>query len=274
MTLCRFVAWLHARGLALSSMRQYLSAIRFYQIASGGPDPSLPEMPQLHYLLAATRRLQPSLTRPSRLPITPEILLHLFGQWSTPPVSYDSRMLWAACCLGFFAFLRSGEFTCPSRSAYTQTMLSPQDITVDNRASPTRVFVMLRSSKTDVFGRGHTLCVGAATGHCLCPVAALLSYMAIRPPLPGPLFVYQSGDPLSRPRLVQAVRSGLASAGLDLSRYNGHSFRIGAASTAAATGLPDSLIQTLGRWKSAAFLRYIRTPQDHLATVTRQLLSS
>ena len=45
MTLCRFVAWLHARGLALSSMRQYLSAIRFYQISSGGPNPSLPEMP-------------------------------------------------------------------------------------------------------------------------------------------------------------------------------------------------------------------------------------
>ena len=183
-------------------------------------------------------------------------------------------MLWAACCLVFFAFLRSGEFTCPSRSAYTQAMLSPHNITVDNRDNPTWVFVMLRSSKTDVAGMGHTLCIGAATGHRLCPVAALLSYLVVRPPLPGPLFVYQSGDPLSRPRLVQAVRSGLASAGLDLSRYNGHSFRIGAASTATAAGLPDSLIQTLGRWKSAAFLRYIRIPQDHLATVTRQLLSS
>lgn len=41
----------------------------------------------------------------------------------------------------FFAFLRSGEFTCPSRSAYTQAMLSSHDITVDNRDNPTQVFV-------------------------------------------------------------------------------------------------------------------------------------
>ncbi len=98
--------------------------------------------------------------------------------------------------------------------------------------------------------------------------------MSIRHPSPGPLFIYQSGEPLSRHRLVQAVRLGFRSAGLDLSRYNGHSFRIGAATTAAAVGLPDFLIQTLGRWKSAAFLRYIRTPQDHLAAVTQQLLPS
>ena len=185
LALRRFVAWLHTWELSLSSIRQYLSAVRYHQIF-GGPDPSLSDMPRLHYLLTAARRLQPAHTRPLRLPITPDILLYLFRQWYTPPVSYDTRMLWAACCLGFFAFLRAGEFTCPSLSAYLQAMLSPQDITVDNHENPTCVLVTLRSSKTDVFGVGHTLCVWAATGHFLCPVAALLSYLASRPSLPGP----------------------------------------------------------------------------------------
>lgn len=46
--------------------------------------------------------------------------------------------------------------------------------------------------------------------------------------------------------------------GLDPSRYKGHSFRIGAASHAAEGGMSDAQIRTLGRWKSNAFLKYIR----------------
>ena len=122
-----------------------------------------------------------------------------------------------ACCLGFFAFLRSGEFTCPSARAYNGSMLSPADIAVDNRDHPTSLTVPLKASKTDVFQAGHSLLIGT-TGDLLCPVAAILGYLAIRPDGPGPLFIYKDGTPLSRSRLVQAVRSALTSIGtIDLS---------------------------------------------------------
>ncbi|KAK2160937.1 hypothetical protein NP493_1618g00010 [Ridgeia piscesae] len=47
---------------------------------------------------------------------------------------------------------------------------------------------------------------------------------------------------------------------LDPDKYKGHSFRIGAATAAADSGLSETQIQTMGRWKSSAFKRYVRIP--------------
>ena len=128
--------------------------------------------------------------------------------------------MWAACCVAFFAFLRSGEFTCSSWSANNQSMLSLQDVALDNRLDPTTVHLSLRRSKTDVFVTGVTIHLGQ-TGDILCPVCALLAYLACRPSTPGPLFLLQSRQPLSRNALVTEVCQTLASSGMDVSRLNG-----------------------------------------------------
>ena len=179
--------------------------------------------------------------------------------------------MWAACCIGFFAFLRSGEFTCNSWAAYNTAMLSLSDVVIDSRSNPSVVQLTLRQSKTDVFGMGVKIYLGR-TGDTLCPLSALLAYLAIRPPTPGPLFLLRSGQPLSRGGLVSAVRLALGSTDLDISRFNGHSFRIGAATAAAEAGIPDSTIKLLGRWRSSAFTRYLRPPVHSLAAVSTRLL--
>ena len=180
-------------------------------------------------------------------------------------------MLWAACCLGYFAFLRSGEFTVTSDSQPDlSTCLTPGDIAIDNHSSPKIMRVGIKQSKTDPFRAGIDIYLGC-TNTELCPIVAVLSYMAVRESEVGPPFRFNDGKHWTRQRLVHQVRTALQAQGIDSSRYSGHSFRIGAATTAAAAEIEDSTIQMLGRWQSSAFLRYIRMRRDQLAALTSRL---
>ena len=104
-----------------------------------------------------------------------------------------------------FGFLHLGKFTCNSWATYNLFMLSLSNVMIESRSTPSVVQLTLRQSKTDVFGGGVTIYLDH-TGDTLFPVSALLAYLAIRPPIPGPLFLLKSGDPLSRQALVSAVR--------------------------------------------------------------------
>ena len=59
---------------------------------------------------------------------------------------------------------------------------------------------------------------------------------------------------------MEAVRDVLCKAGIEQDKYCGHNFCIGAATTAAAKGIEDSLIKTLGRWESLAYLQNVKLP--------------
>ena len=79
---------------------------------------------------------------------------------------------------------------------------------------------------------------------------------------------------LSKHQFVTRIRAILQLLGLPQFDYAGHSFRIGAAMTVATVGVEDSMIQTLGRWQSAAFLQYICTPKEQLAALSTVLANS
>ena len=111
------------------------------------------------------------------------------------------------------------------------------------------------------------------TGTDLCPVNAMLQYLVVRGTQGGSLFRFQDGRLLTRQRFVEEVQKALQQAGIDQLKYCGHSFRIGAATTAAARGMEDSVIKTLGRWRSIAYLDYVRIPRDQLAQYSHLLAS-
>ena len=149
-----------------------------------------------------------------RLPITPELLSRIHSLWSTGPPSFDRVMLWAAFCLAFFGFLRSGEFT-SSPHEPNECILSVNNVSVDSRQNPQTLTVFLSRSKTDQLGTGKYIYLGR-TGNNLCPVAAVLGYLSIRPHTPGPLFIFEDGTPLSRPQLVLHLRHALSQLGVKL----------------------------------------------------------
>ena len=185
--------------------------------------------------------------------------------------SFDHIMLWAAFLVCFFGFLRSGEITIPDSSAYDPSVhLSFSDISIDTIAEPNIIRIRLKTSKTDPFRQGVDIHIGK-TNQTLCPVTALLNYMVIRGNSPGLLFHFEDNAPLTKSKFTARFRQLLDQAGVDSTLYAGHSFRIGAATTAAAKGVEDSLIQTLGRWKSSAYLTYIRLPPENLAAVSHIL---
>jgi site-specific recombinase XerD len=80
--------------------------------------------------------------------------------------------------------------------------------------------------------------------------------------------IRSNGVPLTRTYLSERLRRLLSDAGIP-GNLSSHSFRIGAATSAALAGVPDNLIQTLGRWSSSAYLTYIRTPRSLLSNLTK-----
>ena len=106
----------------------------------------------------------------------------------------------------------------------------------------------------------------------VCPVAAILDYRVRRGSHPGPFFIFSDGRFLTRACLVSRLKVALVTAGVGDMKYSGHNLRIGAATTVAACGVQDSLIKTLGRWESAAYMPYVRTPRETLYNVSRMLV--
>ena len=110
-----------------------------------------------------------------------------------------------------------------------------------------------------------------STGAGICPVDALLEYLNKRGGAPGPLFINEDHSPLCRRKLVSCIQHTLTTAGLQGAEFNGHSFHIGAATSASQAGVAETTIKVLGRWQSMAYQQYIRPSSKELAQVAEKL---
>lgn len=264
-TPCLFVSFL-AESIQHSSIKVYLAAVRSLHIEQGFPDPLINCL-RLQRVMRGIKRSQGS-PAAQRFPVTDSILSLVHQALDLS--SFDHCMFWAACTLGYFGFLRSAEFTVPNLASFSPELhLSVADVSVDSRLSPSGMRIWIKASKTDPFRQGCYIHIGLGKAP-LCAVHAMLSYLALRGDKPGPLFLLRSGQPLSRATLTNWLREILSSAGIP-GNFSSHSFRIGAVTVAARNGVPDHLIQALGRWTSNAYQLYIRTPSEALASLSNRL---
>lgn len=211
-------------------------------------------------MLQGFRKSKPS--SDSRLPITPTILKKIIHALEFSTTSAFTKSLFRAMfTLAFCAFLRVGELT--KTNAPTKHFLLFGNITLGSDSPCNRYidiniphFKHSKANTTTLRLQQNT------TDPLVCPCQALLHYLNLRKhSSPSePLFSFMDGSPISRQYFTQQLRSALAFCNLDLHLYKAHSFRIGAATTAASQGFSELQIQSMGRWNSGAFKKYIRIP--------------
>lgn len=271
-TLLLFVSYLAQQGLSHTSIKVYLSAVRLLHISAGLHDQFTQQTtPRLELVLKGIQK--ESAPKRSRLPITLDIMEKIKEALLLHPKQPDNIMMWAACCTAFFGFLRCSEFTVPAEDSFDpEAHLSLADVAVDDKMSPTVVQVTIKQSKTDPFRQGAHLYLGT-TDTVICPVKAMLAYLAVRDPAPGPLFKLTYKKCLTRQAFSTLLSRTLTTAGVSNKGFTTHSFRIGAATSAKEAGISDVHIKMLGRWKSEAYQLYVRTPRERLAKLSKQLAS-
>ncbi len=255
--------------LQVSSIKSYISGIQFFhKLLYGAPSPEINNS-QTAMLIRGIQQSRP--TRPdSRLPITLDILtkcIHALRTCYQPPST--ARTLDTMFILAFFGFLRCAELTASSKfdPAINPTI---SDLTILDSET---ISFLIKQSKTDQVKKGHFVYIFNLSS----PIQAVREYLHLRisqakSPL-EPLFLDHAGNPVSRTWFQKQLKSVLLSAGISAANFSSHSFRIGAATSAAQKGLTKHQIQTLGRWSSEAFQSYIRTDQFHIKSAHQTLVS-
>ncbi|XP_071116817.1 uncharacterized protein [Haliotis cracherodii] len=251
-----------------ATVKNYLAGIRFVYLRAGIDTcldhPTAPSMSRLQTLLRGYKKLHISSTK-KRLPITYNILTCIVAALRNGVFgAHDDLVMEAMCSLAFFGFLRCGEFTC-AKSFDPEVNVCIKDVVL--HPSQAKCAVNLKTSKTDPFRQGVTVNVFATSGSC-CPFSSMRLLMFVRlqcgaKPCDA-MFTDRGGLPVARSAFLSWLNIVLCRIGLNPSLYSGHSFRIGAATTAAHVNIQDHMIKTLGRWSSDCFTRYIRTPEDDI----------
>ena len=95
------------------------------------------------------------------LPITADIMANIYTTLAHTPNDPHCVMIWAACCIAFFGFLRCSEFTIPIQQKFDlEVHLTLNDIAINNKSTPSVVCFIIKQSKIDPFRQGVDLFLG------------------------------------------------------------------------------------------------------------------
>lgn len=242
-----FAAYLFTSGYAAATISTNVSIIGYYHKLFAVSDPTTTFA--IKKLLHGIAKLRPATDR--RQPITRDMLRRLV--WATEGVSedaYQQKLLSAMYTLAFHGFLRISEFTTSTSNQHT--------LAVDN-ISPTKQGIRI-SFTSFKHHHGQPISIEINGTDHPCPVRCLLEYLKLRPAGPGQLFLHRNASPVAQTYFRAQLKACLQLAGYQSATIKSHSFRIGAATEAATRGLSNDQIQRMGRWRSTAFLRYVRIP--------------
>lgn len=168
-------------------------------------------------------------------------------------MSASNKLLFLAMTqTAFHGFFRLGELAYTNAQA-AQNIVHLANIQLETSATGLRIVIDISHFKHSS-GRAR---IYINTRERRCPVQCLLAYLRARGDAPGPLFMVNH-KPVHRSMYDSIFQRTIRRLGLDAGRYKPHSLRIGATTQAALDGHSALQIRAMGRWKSDAFLKYIR----------------
>jgi hypothetical protein len=222
-----------------------------------------------------------------RLPASVDFIHHLGLNDLSDRSDLRKHCAYASMCFAFCLLARSSEVLYSTTSSHwlkaehvyftvisnvgVQLIVLSRDVHQYSLANVLSVQTDIVSAKNDIDGQGHrstflkgVLSTSGSTAFDLCEEMYLWS-VAGKPRKGDTFFAsslcglgYEKGFRMTPGYVVKYLRSAASFYKFDPSRFAMHSFRIGGASALASAGIPNYTIQNMGRWKSLAFLRYIR----------------
>ena len=275
-TIAMYVVRLADLGLAISSIRVALAAIRTAHLLAGRTLDL--RHPRLAMVVEGITRSKGVRSRRKAAPAVPGVLRLMLGALPSParPLGARSR---AMLLLGFGAALRRSELV----------GLTLGDVeTVSGRG----LLVSIGRSKTDQHGVGQRVAVWAnPTEPGFCPAAAIEAWLAHRCTAPDldwtvspaaranrPLFCAVTkvgrvtGESLSDKAVARLIKQAAGDAGLDAARFSGHSLRRGLLTAGGENraALADLMRQSRHR-SVASVLGYVEAEDLWRNNVTEQV---
>ncbi|XP_063777624.1 uncharacterized protein LOC134927301 [Pseudophryne corroboree] len=245
-----FIWQLYVSGRSRAVVSRYLAGIAFFCRIKGVPD--LTKSGILLKAMKGWARVAP--TPPDRRrPIDAALLPGIIGSVGAIASSmFESLLFRLAFSMAYHGAFRISELVAPSKQ--TDSRMLVEDVVVSGRS----LLCRLRRSKTDQVGKGRWVTLVPALEESICPVRLAVQYEAVRPDCRGSWLLHYDGLPVTKFQFRWMMGRCLTSMGLSPSHFGTHSFRIGAATAAAAAGFSGAQIQAVGRWKSSCYKRYIR----------------
>ena len=255
-TVALYATHLHNAGLKSTSVRSHLSAIAFFHKIHGLSNPSKSFL--IEKLLAGYRKQDKPI--PVRRPISIQLLQSLIGALHTDRAltSYDKSLYKALFSVMYHAALRSSEVCFARNSAHA---LTQNEINLFRHKGSTFLKITLHSCKHSRQPIPPMILHPAS--HGACPVKLYYKFSKLRVSQGSLAFRFEDGSPLTRRVLSTVLKNVLPAIHCNPHYFNTHSFRIGRATDMSREGFSTTQIAAAGRWKSDAFLRYIKPSYVH-----------
>lgn len=254
-----FVAYLDLREYAASTIRTYVSAIAYPHKMMGWSDPTM-AFPVRRILDSVGRKGN---SRPVKLPISLSLLSKLVRALGLAYSFSQSLVFRAIFTMAFHACARIGELAVSGGNI--DNVIREKQVSMQRRRGVTQ------SIRVEFQCYKHSKGIDGAVRNILplggpaCPVKMIEEYLRTAPQRnvgeterEACFFRWQDGTPVKAREVAQALTRCLQALQEDPSSYSTHGFRLGGTTEAAKKGASDMQLRLLGRWRSNAFLAYVR----------------